>query len=85
MIKTMETTYKIHANELNEAFIASIKTLFENQKLLISVQTIEDDFEDDTAYLSSSSANKERLLKSIQNYEADKNLKKISWENLQKL
>ncbi len=81
----METTYKIHANELNEAFIASMKTLFENQKLLISVQTIEDDFEDDTAHLSSSSANKERLLKSIQNYEAGKNLKKISWENLQKL
>ena len=81
----METTYKIHANELNEAFINSIKALFENQRLLISIQPIEDDFENDTIYLSSSSVNKERLLKSIQNYETGKNLKKISWENLQKL
>lgn len=81
----METTYKINANELNEDFLNSLKTLFPNRKLLISVQAIEDDFEDDTAYLSSSPVNKERLLNAIENYEVGKNLKKISWENLQKL
>ncbi len=81
----METTYKINANELNEDFLTTLKTLFQNQKLLISIQTIEDEFEDDTAYLSSSPANKERLLKSIENYEKGKEMKKISWENLQNL
>ncbi|MFK7905837.1 MAG: hypothetical protein AB8B69_11960 [Chitinophagales bacterium] len=81
----METTYKINANELNEDFLTTLKKIFQNQKLLISIQTIDDEFEDDTAYLSSSPANKERLLKSIKNYESGKEMKKISWENIQKL
>lgn len=34
----METTFKLHTNELNEAFLRSLQTLFQNQKTVISVR-----------------------------------------------
>ena len=65
----MKATYRIRANELNEKFIEGIKTTFGEQEIEIVVSDM-----DETDYLLQSPANKERLLKAIQNVNRGENL-----------
>ena len=65
----MKATYRIRANELDEKFIERIKTTFGEQEIEIVVSDI-----DETDYLLQSPANKERLLKAIQNVNRGENL-----------
>ena len=65
----MKATYRIKANELDEKFIERIKTTFGEQEIEIVVSDI-----DETDYLLQSPANKERLLKAIQNVNRGENL-----------
>ena len=65
----MKATYRIRANELDEKFIEGIKTTFGEQEIEIVVSDI-----DETNYLLQSPANKERLLKAIQNVKRGENL-----------
>ena len=74
----MKATYRIRANELDERFIESIKTTFGEQEIEIVVSDM-----DETDYLLQSPANKERLLKAIQNVNRGENLVTISLENLE--
>ena len=72
----MKATYRIRANELDEKFIEGIKTTFGEQEIEIVVSDI-----DETNYLLQSPANKERLLKAIENVKQGENLVTISLEN----
>jgi antitoxin YefM len=74
----MKATYRIRANELDERFIEGIKTTFGEQEIEIVVSDI-----DETDYLLQSPANKERLLKAIQNVKRGENLVAISLEDLE--
>lgn len=74
----MKATYRIKANELDEKFIEGIKTTFGEQEIEIVVSDI-----DETDYLLQSPANKERLLKAIENIKRGENLVTISLENLE--
>jgi antitoxin YefM len=74
----MKATYRIRANELDEKFIEGIKTTFGEQEIEIVVSDM-----DETDYLLQSPANKERLLKAIQNVNRGENLVAISLENLE--
>jgi antitoxin YefM len=74
----MKATYRIKANELDEKFIEGIKTTFGEQEIEIVVSDM-----DETDYLLQSPANKERLLKAIQNVNRGENLVTISLENLE--
>jgi antitoxin YefM len=65
----MKATYRIKVNELDEKFIEGIKTTFGEQEIEIVVSDI-----DETDYLLQSPANKERLLKAIQNVNRGENL-----------
>ena len=65
----MKATYRIKANELDEKFIEGIKTTFGEQEIEIVVSDM-----DETDYLLQSPANKERLLKAIQNVKRGENL-----------
>ena len=65
----MKATYRIKANELDEKFIERIKTTFGEQEIEIVVSDI-----DETDYLLQSPANKERLLKAIENVKRGENL-----------
>ena len=65
----MKATYRIRDNELDEKFIEGIKTTFGEQEIEIVVSDI-----DETDYLLQSPANKERLLKAIQNVNRGENL-----------
>jgi antitoxin YefM len=65
----MKATYRIKVNELDEKFIEGIKTTFGEQEIEIVVSDM-----DETDYLLQSPANKERLLKAIQNVNRGENL-----------
>jgi len=74
----MQTTYRLNANELDEKFIQSLKALFKDKDLEIMVSEV-----DETAYLLRSQANKERLLKAIENVERGENLVEVKIGDLQ--
>jgi len=65
----MHTTYRLNANELDEKFIQSLKALFKDKDIEIMVSEV-----DETGYLLRSEANKERLLRAIENVEKGENL-----------
>lgn len=65
----MQVAYQLNVNELDVNFLESIKTLFKNKTLYINIST---EVEDETAYLLSTQANRERLLNSINNIEHKK-------------
>jgi antitoxin YefM len=65
----MKAIYPIKANELDEKFIEGIKTTFGEQEIEIVVSDM-----DETDYLLQSPANKERLLKAVQNVNRGENL-----------
>ena len=74
----MNTTYRMNANELDEKFIQSLKALFKDKDIEIMVSEV-----DGTAYLLRSEANKERLLKAIENVEKGENLVEVKIGDLQ--
>lgn len=57
----MDVTYRLKANDLTEDFIRSIKAIFNNKEIAI---TIEEKM-DETEYLLSSEANRKMLMESI--------------------
>jgi len=74
----MYTTYRLHADELSENFIKAVKQTFKDRNIEIIVQEVQDE----TEYLLSSQANKEHLLRSIQNVANHTNLVKVQMEEL---
>jgi antitoxin YefM len=74
----MYTTYRLKANDLNSQFLESLKTLFRDQEVEITVSTV-----DETAYLLKSEANSLRLREAIANIDAGTNLVEVSMDALQ--
>ncbi len=65
----MQTIYQINANELDENLLDSIKALFKNKEIEIVVTE-----RDETAYLLRSPANREKLLRAIEDVESNRNI-----------
>lgn len=65
----MYTTYHLHANELDNSFIAALKELFKDKTIEVIVSEV-----DETAYLLQFEANKKRLLQAIHNINNRQNL-----------
>lgn len=61
----MNTIYQINANDLNDALIESIKTLFKDKEIEITVTE-----RDETEYLLRSPANREFLLQAKERVDA---------------
>lgn len=78
----MTTTFQINEAELNIQFLKSLKTMFKNCNLTL---TIEADEYDETDYLMKSNANHTRLMNAIKNVEADTNLIEVDMNELRKL
>ena len=74
----MHTTYRLNVNELDEKFTQSLKTLFKDKEIEILVSEV-----DETAYLLRSKANRERLLRAIENIEKGENLVEVRIGDLQ--
>jgi antitoxin YefM len=65
----MQATFILEPNEINASFIEKLKVMFGDKKIELNVQEA-----DDTAYLSASTANKERLDAAIASIQSGKNL-----------
>ncbi|TAE24579.1 MAG: hypothetical protein EAZ91_20170 [Cytophagales bacterium] len=69
----MTTTFQLNETEMNEQFLAAIKSLFKGQYLTVTVEAAEG-VADETSHLLSSPANRDRLLQSLQNVREGRNL-----------
>ncbi len=65
----MQTIYQINADELDQDIVESIKALFKNKEIEIVVTE-----RDETAYLLRSPPNRERLLRAIEETEANRHI-----------
>ena len=72
----MYTTFHTSANELDENFIKTLKSIFKSKRIAI---TVEEDL-DETSYLLSTNANKAHLLDAVK----DENSVSFSFEDLKK-
>ncbi len=74
----MQTSYRLNARDLDENFLESLKTLFQDREIEILVYDV-----DETTYLSKSQANQQHLLKAIKNVNQGANLVEINLEELE--
>ncbi len=73
----MYTIYKLRADELDQRFLDTLKHQFQNREIEIAVTEAIDSAEDETAYLLRYPANRERLLKAIENVAEGRNLEVV--------
>ncbi len=73
----MQATYRMNSNELDHRLIETLKNLFKDKEIEISVYEI-----DETEYLLKSQANRERLLEAIKNVNNKKNLVEVDMDTL---
>lgn len=76
----MTTTFELHADELDGNFVKALKTLFKNRNLKITV----DAEMDTTEYLLSNPANREHLMRSIEQARRGEVIE-VSWEELERM
>ncbi len=79
----MTTTFHVNETEINTRFLDALKLMFKNQNLTITVEADDDD--DTTAHLLSSPANRERLLRSIENVETGFSLSDLDLDDFKAL
>ena len=65
----MQTIYQINANEIDQGLLESIKAVFKDKEIEITVTE-----RDETEYLLRSPANRESLLRAVNDIESDKNI-----------
>jgi len=73
----MYTIYKLRANELDQRFLDTLKHQFQEREIEIVVSESADVAEDETAYLLRSPANRERLLRALENVAQGRNLEVV--------
>ena len=79
----MYTTYRIHTDELNVQFLKALKSLFKNKEIEITVCEAPAVEEDETAYLLSTPANREHLLRAIADVNNRENLVSVPIDEIQ--
>ena len=73
----MYTVYRLNASELDSQFVESLKALFKDKEIEITVSEV-----DETAYLLRSEANKQRLLEAIRNVDSQTGLIEVQLDAL---
>ena len=79
----MYMTYRMKAEELDSRFLRALKVMFKDKEIEISVCEAPQSEEDETAYLIQSQANRDRLLRAIENVAHGRNLVTIPFEEPQ--
>lgn len=77
----METIFKLKAAELDSKFIETIKNLFKDSEIEISIKPIQDE----TEYLLNSPSNKKHLLDAIKDVKKNKNLIRFTGKEFEEL
>jgi antitoxin YefM len=70
----MYAVYKLRAEELDQRFLDTLKSQFQDREIEIAVSEVAESAEEETAYLLRSPANRERLLRAIENVAQGQNL-----------
>ena len=70
----MQSTYRVRADELTDDFVEALKVAYKHREIEIIVS----DDVDETDYLMSSPANREHLLRAIENVNNHRNLIEMS-------
>ncbi len=78
----MYTIYKLKADELDQRFLDGLKSQFQDREIEIVVSEAADVAEDETAYLLRSPANRDRLLKAIENVAQGRHLEVVDLDDL---
>lgn len=78
----MYALYKLRADELDQRFIDTLKSQFQDREIEIAVSEAVDSTEDETAYLLRSPANRERLLRAIDNVAQGRELEAVELDDL---
>jgi antitoxin YefM len=78
----MYALYKLRADELDQRFLDSLKNQFQDREIEIAVSEVVDSTEDETAYLLRSPANRERLLRAIDNVAQGRDLEAVELDDL---
>ncbi|KKD39288.1 hypothetical protein [Limnoraphis robusta] len=73
----MQKVYKVKANDLDDRFLTELKATFRDQEIEIIVSEI-----DETSYLLKSPANREKLLKAVDNIKKRENLVEFNSDDL---
>jgi len=76
----MYTIYKLKADDLDSRFLRALKALFKNKEIEIAVSETSEIEEDETAYLLKTPANRDRLLKALENVAHNRNLVTVNLE-----
>lgn len=79
----MYTIYRINESELDTHFLMALKAMFKDKEIEISVCETSEAERDETYYLLKSPANREHILKAIENIAQDRNLVTVNPERLQ--
>lgn len=79
----MYMVHRVNADELDSRFLEALKAMFKNKQIEIAVCEATEISEDETAYLMKSPANRERLLKAIENVAHERNLVAVDLSKLQ--
>jgi len=79
----MYMIYKMKAEELDSRFLRALKTMFKDKEIEIAVCEADQSEEDETEYLLKSPANRDRLLKAIENVARKHHLVSVDLEDMQ--
>ena len=77
----MVATYRIRSDEITENFLKSIRDNYRNKEIEITVQEVEDE----TDYLLKSEANRQHLLRGIEEVKSGTPLQTMTIEQLNRL
>jgi antitoxin YefM len=77
----METIFKLKAKELDRNFIDSVKNLFKDREIEISIKPTQDE----TEFLFNTPANKKQLLDAIKEVKNNKNLIRFTGKEFEEL
>lgn len=78
----MYAIYKLRAEELDQRFLDTLKSQFQDREIEIAVCEVSDVAEDETAYLLRSPANRDRLLRAIENVAQGRDLEAVDLDKL---
>ncbi len=76
-------TYRMNVSELDDRFLETLRTMFRGLEIEISVSEAAEIPEDETAYLLKSPANREHLLKALDDLTHGRNLVSVDLDELQ--
>ena len=79
----MYMVYKMKAEELDGRFLRALKTMFKDKEIEIAVCEADQSEEDETEYLLKSPANRDWLLKAIENVARKHHLVPVDLEDMQ--